>query len=177
MVQVTFDTTNDTLDELQDAMRILQGAIERRGGTPAAPIPAVHPHPVESPAVAVAAAAPRLDMPAAGIDEEDETAVDTSFFKITVKHESEETPHAAQQTAGSPASSAAPKGPTLNQLLSESITEDELTRMFKLTGNEPAESTGKPLKHAPADEPSTATDSSSDSGAYLEIVEYTDEKE
>lgn len=118
MVQVTFDTNADSIEELENALRILQQALERRKATP-----------------------PPVD---------EETAIDTPFLKVTVRNELD---------------APEPKMPTLNQLLTDdSITEEELTRLFKEQQLQ-EQAKGTPRKEQKKD---TAED------AYIEIVEYND---
>ena len=97
MVQVTFDTNSDTLDELKESLILLQQAIDRRSGAT-----------VQTPVHTAAPKPAKMD-----IAHPEETAIDTPFFKITVKND--------EQPA-----------PTLNELLSdESLTTDDFSKMFK----------------------------------------------
>jgi hypothetical protein len=64
MVQVTFDTKNDSLEELENALHVLHDAIHRRKGT------------VEAPA-----------KPAAPVEE---PALDTPFLKISITSEGDQ---------------------------------------------------------------------------------------
>ncbi len=103
MVQITFDTQHDTLEDLEQALRVLQDAIARRKGTPS----------ISSTSAPIAPAAPVL--PA-------EDTIETPFMKISFS--SEDGP--AQQP--SPPTQA----PTLNQLLQDaSLTDAEMSQMFK----------------------------------------------
>jgi hypothetical protein len=120
MVQVTFDTKNDSLEELKHALKILQDTIAKR-------------HPTHA-----------MDMP-------EEPALDTPFLKITVnKHEEHD-------------ESAEPeKEPTLNQLLNDdSLSDEDFSKMLKeqLATEKPTEPHNQ------------------DSDGYIEIIEYTEEKE
>lgn len=124
MVQVSFDTNADSVEELEHAFSLLQQAIARRKG------------PIQS----------KMDMP-----QVEETAVDTPFFKITVKEGAE------KQAV-----------PTLNQLINdESLTEDDLGKLFKeqmAQEEELKKSHPEPSKREKTDE-------------YIEIIEYDKEKD
>jgi hypothetical protein len=61
MVKVSFDTNGDTVEELEEAMQMLQSAIARRKG-----------HQAEAP------------------PKDEETTIDAGFLKITVKEEHKE---------------------------------------------------------------------------------------
>ena len=128
MVQVTFDTNNDSLEELKEALSMLQQAIDRRSGAHA-PVHTAAPKPA------------KMD-----IAHPEETVIDTPFFKITSKNDD------------APA-------PTLNELLTdESLTDDDFSKMLK----EQIADEHKSKKEKPKEE---------SSGEYIEIVEYTDEKQ
>jgi len=118
MVQITLDTNNDPLEELEQALHVLENAIQRRKG-----------------------AAPQTE----------ETAIDTPFLKISIKSDDTEP--------------AAPQVPTLNQLIhDESLTEEELTKMFKQVqdADPPAK---KPEKKQAQDQ------------GFIEIVELDEREE
>lgn len=142
MVQVTFDTNQDTLEELEHARSLLEQAIARRGK------PAGH----------------KLDMPLVGAPKEaqraeeadDDAAIDTGFLKIKVVEAHEEV---AEQSAQEPAK---PAVPTLNQLLNESLSDEELGKLFKEQQKFEDEHP-KPKKEKKSED------------AYIEIIEY-DEK-
>jgi len=120
MVQVTFDTNNDSLEELQHALQLLERTIMKRCEQMAQPDTA------QTAATSPPSIAARRD--GTDIKEDDEeTALDTPFLKITVKSESE----TATKAVAEPKTKANGPVPTLNELLAESITEDELHRMFK----------------------------------------------
>jgi hypothetical protein len=170
MVQVTFDTNNDSLEELQEAFALLHGAIERRSP--------VRPG-VAKMDIALATGAAEQNPPA-----EEETALDTPFLKITVKSDEHKNKMQEQQIA-----SATPAMPTLNQLLhDESLTEEELAKMF----GEHGAKTDTSRTHADAQANETRTedvrseyvktddtrtdDVKTEESPYIEIVEYADEK-
>jgi hypothetical protein len=142
MVQVSFDTNNDSLEELEHAKALLERAIQKRGsGT--------------STKEATAAAPPSSE----------ETAIDTPFLKITVKSEER-----AEETGAEKE-----EAPTLNELLSEeSITEDELHKMFKESSkfdeSEPAKETVQEKKRPKEKAPEE------DGKAYIEIIEYSEDE-
>jgi hypothetical protein len=107
MVQVTFDTNGDSLDELEHALNMLQTAIGKKRGVMTNAPKSVLPE------------SPKLDMPEVKTEEAEETALDTPFIKIKVTHGEEE-----------PAE--APKAPTLNQLLSDDgLTDEDFSKMLK----------------------------------------------
>ncbi len=66
MVQVTFDTNTDSVEELEHAQRVIADAIARRSGAPQ-----VHHKPVHH----AAPVAPKVE----------ETTIDTPFLKISIK--------------------------------------------------------------------------------------------
>jgi len=128
MVQVTFDTVNDSLEELEQARQLIETAIKRK----------TNPQSTQP-----AHKATKMDMS----QTHEETALDTPFFKITVKNDEEQTTPV----------------PTLNQLIEdESITEDELQKMFKEKPEEPKK-TKTPKENQNPD-------------GYIEIIEYSEEK-
>jgi hypothetical protein len=148
VVQVTFDTNSDTLEELQEALNILQQAVMRRTGAT-----------VEAPAHKAAPKPSKMDI----AQLEEETAIDTPFFKITVKEADEEPAQSGEATPGM-------KMPTLNQLIEdESLTEDELGKLFKEQLNREKEE-HKNHKNSVKEE-------NQKEDAYIEIVEYADEKQ
>lgn len=143
MVQLTIDTNSDPVSELEEALHILQTAIARRSSDSP---PARNPAPV-SPSSTVS-------------PPEDESSLDTPFLKITVKDVVQ--PDVAE--------SQNPKMPTLNQLLSDdSLSEEEITTLFKETQRLEAES--RPSKSSSEKSP---TEDSAD--AFIEIVEFDEEK-
>ncbi len=136
MIQVTFDTAKDSVEELEASLRMLQDAVARRKGAGSSSRP------------------PTLDMPQppppATPVQDDETALDTPFLKIKVKHDE-------------PAREPAPEGdePSLQDLLTnDSITEEQLSRVFKAQGGKIAD--------APAEQEVAPS--------YIEIIEYDEEK-
>jgi hypothetical protein len=150
MVQVTFDTNSDSLPELEEALKILQQALERRGGN-AAPAPQ-KPQPK-----------PKMDLPEQPQVEE-ETVLDTPFLKIVSKED-----HHEQGTEpDKEARQEQPAVPTLNELLSESLSEDDLGKLFK----EQVQLEEEEHKKHPAPE----RRKSENQDAYIEIIEYTEEK-
>jgi chromosome segregation and condensation protein ScpB len=174
MVQVTFDTNNDSLQELEEALKILQAAVERRGGA-IAPVAHAAQLDIAEPATEVAENAAE-EGPAAPAKE---AIIDAPFIKITVKNDE----HKADEHKGGHADGAVKKDsaqkpgikvPTLNQLLhDESLTEEELAKMFGEQGTDAVKSKPKEHKTAP-EESAEIKDEKED--AYIEIIEYTDEK-
>lgn len=153
MVQVTFDTNNDSLEELQHALQLLEKAIMKRCESMATPVKGAAAAGTETPDRAP----------------EEETAIDTPFLKITVKNDDETPAKAAPHAGGKPVAPV----PTLNELLSESITEDELHRMFKesaVVGED-----------APAKAPKTPVGRGReeteivDDKPFIEIIEYSED--
>ncbi|MDD9954551.1 MAG: hypothetical protein OXR66_09560 [Candidatus Woesearchaeota archaeon] len=190
MVQVTFDTQQDSIEDLQEALRLLQDAIARKEGTveatlgnlpvgapvqetAAEPMPfgipaqePVEPKPEQPPmptteelqsvtgvlaeqqeqhdaeeAENVAHLAEHGVLPGETPLPKEETAIETPFFKITVPTEDV-------------------KEPSLKDMLDESLTDDEMSDMFR--------------KHGGGDEKSRQ-DPSSDN--YIEIVDFDEDED
>ena len=185
MVQISFDTNADSLDELQHALHLLQQTVARRegalgglspdgssGGSTAGPPSLTVPS--TSPAVAASRA--------------EQTAGDTPVFKITLK----------DSDANAPGGKSMPPSgaPSLNQLLSDdTLTEDELSRMFTEHGGKAAENgdvderkadersdvrtgaTGRTQGSAGnAAEDAGKKEEKEDAQPCIEIIEYTDEQ-
>ncbi len=101
MVQITFDTNTDSIEELEHAQRVIADAIARRNGTPhvhhkqaTAPVPVVAP--VE------------------------ETTIDTPFLKISIR---DDEPTPAQSETAAPTLN--------QLLEEASLSEEEMSKMFK----------------------------------------------
>lgn len=159
MVQVSFDTNADALEDLQDALRILQQAIERRGGK----APQQRPQPEARPAHPETTKfdMSNVEQEADKLEKEIETALETPFLKITLeKHEQHKEQHPEQ------------KMPTLNQLINdESLNEDDLGKLFKAQqAQEEEEKKLHPEKHV-------EKKSAQSQDAYIEIIEYDKEKD
>lgn len=150
MVQLTVDTNTDPIPELEEALHILQTAILRRS---AAQLPS------QAPSSSKSAPAP--------LPEQEESSLDTPFLKITVK----DVPDVPESDS---VNAPGAKIPTLNQLLSDdSLSEDEITTLFKETQRLEAES--RPAKSA--SESNAKKESSRESSeAFIEIVEFDEEK-
>ena len=186
MVQVTFDTTNDTIEELENALELLKKAIQKRAG----PINHSTEHEQDISITEIEQMADSINENPAPYAKEpitekenvaknkgfendlesqeenpaEETAIDTPFLKITLKSSHEDN---HQQTQ---AEHNDKKVPTLNQLINdESITEEELAHIFKSheesEGKNPEEKDHKTHSHKMT---------ASDDETYLEIIEYDD---
>lgn len=167
MVQVTFDTNNDSLEELQHALQLLERTIMKRCEQMAQP-DKTRPTATQQPSIAV-----QKGNVGNGTDdnqEDVETALDTPFLKITVKSESE----TAAKTVTEPKTKTIGPVPTLNELLSESITEDELHRMFKESSTIDDTPTAKgPTHHAHAEGENSEI---VEEKPFIEIIEYSQEE-
>lgn len=166
MVQVTFDTNNDSLEELQHALQLLEKTVMKRCEQMA------RSNGAQSAATPPQRTATQKDI----IDDKDnndkteETALDTPFLKITVKSENE----TVAKTTAEPKTTANGPIPTLNELLSESITEDELHRMFKESStidDAPAEKHA--THHARAE---SENEEIIEEKPFIEIIEYGQEE-
>jgi hypothetical protein len=118
MVQVSFDTNVDTLEELEHALHLLQKAIERR-------------NPEASQKGAAKFDIPRVDAPT-----EVETALETPFLKITLeKHEQRAKAEPKMPTLN-------------QLINDESLSEDDLGKLFKAQmDQEEEEKKAHPEKH------------------------------
>jgi|GEM_PF-5889772 len=153
MVQVTFDTNTDTLEELEHARSLLENTILRRKGQSV---------PASSPADMKKAGTPatptrtvgKMDVPFVEAAEE-ETAIDTPFLKITVK--SDDTDASSKKEV-----------PTLNELLNEQLSEDELRKLYKEVIPE--------VEKNDAVRKMETSDGKRPDGAFIEIIEYEEEK-
>lgn len=186
MVQLTIDTNNDSVEELEHALHLVQQAISRRQPKaqhyeprpfhepvhhvshepvhhvqtphethhepvrqtyqePVHQEPAhqqpVHQEPVRHPVEPVPSVAEAV--------QEAEDTFDAGFFKITLNHEKSEKKEAPQPV------------PTLNQLLSESLSDEDFEKLFK-------EQVANEKQHLEKDK--------SKQDAYIEIIEYNEEK-
>jgi hypothetical protein len=156
MVQVTFDTNNDSLEELEHALQLLQKAIAKHTGSE---VP--HKHAQEDKVVEKEHTELKKEL------QKEEEEDYTPFIKITIKHDDDESDSEEKKA---PATHHA-KAPTLNQLINDaSITEEELSSLFKTAPEGKAEHGHKEHNaHAPKE-------TSEDGTTYLEIIEYDEEK-
>ena len=158
MVQVSFDTNHDSVEDLEHALNILQTAIgKKRGVTTNAPVHhEPHPEPAHAPAHAARPAAPhapKLDMAPMQLTEEEETILDTPFLKIKAHDDHKDHKENVKVEV---------KEPTLNQLLEEaSLSDDDFAKLFK-----------EQMDAEPKQEKKAA----SNNDGYIEIVEYAEEK-
>ncbi len=163
MVQVTFDTNNDSLEELEHTLLILQKAIAKHTGAEVQAPTLKNSEPVVNKKI-----------------QEEKEEDDTPFIKITIKHdddEDDEKKHADKKEHENKHSLQEndehhPKNvPTLNQLINDaSITEEELSSLFKGPAEHKAGHETKEVKKHHSE------DDNSGSTSYLEIIEYEDEK-
>ncbi len=174
MVQVTFDTNNDSLEELEHTILILQKAIEKHTSVNAAKINAAKEN-YKTPEQIIEN---RKEEKKEDEKEED----DTPFIKITIKHEDtddennkkDEWKKKSDDKHESESKDEHQKNaPTLNQLINDaSITEEELSSLFK----GPIETKTIPENIEPKLHSNNTKEKIDDNKSYLEIIEYSEEE-